>query len=144
MLKLALLLILVSFTADAIEPDLLDGCPLIQLTGKIHSSCMPGVPNYEDVNNGDYPSQRWFIKPNEQSQKYLRESGVFETIPDEFRPVIDDWKDNVNSIQLAASGELEDQFEKRHGEELILEGWLGAWPTHCYSIFFFEVSKIAN
>lgn len=130
--------------AEAKEPYFLDGCPLIQLSGNLYHSIMPGAPNYEDVNNGDCPSERWFFEPNEQSKKYLRESGVFETIPDDFRPDAEDWKNNVGSIQLAASGELESQFEKRQSEELILEGWLGTWATHCYSLFFFEVSKIAG
>lgn len=130
--------------ADAKEPYFLNGCPLIQLTGKVYHSTMPGAPNYEDLNNGDSPSERWFLEPDNQSKKFLRESGVFETIPEEFRPVIEDWKDHLDSIQLAASGELECQFEKRRGEEITLEGWLGTWPTHCYSIFFFEVSKMGT
>lgn len=146
MLKSALVIMLIMFISfvEAKEPYFLERCPLVKLTGKLYHSVMPGAPNYESVKDGDFPSERWFFEPNEQSKKYLREGGVFETIPEDFRPVVEDWKDNVDSIQLAASGELENQFEKRYNEELILEGWLGSWDTHCYSIFFFEVSKIAN
>lgn len=145
MLKVILLTLFV-FLAEihAKDPYFLEGCPLIQLTGKLDHSILPGAPNYESISNGDCPSERWFFEPNEQSKKYLRESGVFETIPDGFRPVVEDWKDNVDSLQLAASGELESQFKKRPGEEFILEGWLGSWDTHCYSTFFFEVSRIVN
>lgn len=129
---------------EAKEPYFLEGCPLVQLSGEVFYAIVPGAPNYEDVNNGDFPSERWFFKPNAQSKKYLRESGVFEAIPDDFRPDQEDWKNNVDSIQLAASSELESQFEKRHSEEIILEGWFGTWETHCYSLFFFEVTKIVS
>jgi hypothetical protein len=141
---LVFVLIMLVILTEAKEPYFLEGCPLIKLTGKLYHSIMPGAPNYESVQEGDFPSERWFFEPNEQSKKYLRESGVFETIPEDFRPVIENWKDSVDLIQLAASGELENQFETRCNEELILEGWLGSWDTHCYSVFFFEVSKIVN
>lgn len=55
-------------------------------------STLPGAPNYESINNGDFPSERWFIIPNEESKKYLRDSGVFETIPESYRPVLENWK----------------------------------------------------
>jgi hypothetical protein len=146
MLKNALVILLVLLVAfmDAKEPYFLERCPLILLTGKVEHCVMPGAPNYESVKDGDCPSERWFFEPNNQSKKYLRESGVFESIPGDFRPVIENWKDNVDSIQIAASGELESQFKKRPNEEFILEGWLGSWDTHCYSTFFFEVARIMN
>lgn len=143
MLRILFLIMLVSL-ADAKEPYFLERCPLIQLSGKLDHRIMPGAPNYESVKDGDFPSDRWFFEPDEQSKKYLRESGVFETIPEDFRPVVENWKDYVDSIQIAASGELESQFKKKDGKELTLEGWLGSWDTHCYSVFFFEVSKITN
>ncbi len=123
-------------------PYFLEGCPYIQLTGRLNHSILPGAPNYESVKDGDVPSERWFFYPNESSVKYLRESGVFETIPENYRPIIEDWKEYVKSIQLAASGDLEKEFDKKGNQEVILEGWLGSWPTHCYSVFFFEVVKI--
>ena len=131
-----------SYAAAQSEPYFLEGCPYIQLTGKIESSTLPGAPNYESINNGDCPSERWFLSPNEESKKYLRDSGIFEKIPVNHRPVLEDWKDRVNSIQLAADGEIEKEFANRRNQELTLEGWLGSWDTHCYSLFFFEVDKI--
>lgn len=126
---------------EAAVPYFLEGCPYIQLKGKLDHSVLPGAPNYESIKEGDVPSERWFIYPNESSMEYLRESGVFETIPENYRP-IDDWKEHVHCIQLAASGKLENEFEKKGDQEVVLEGWLGSWPTHCYSVFFFEVVKI--
>jgi hypothetical protein len=131
-------------SAEKSEPYFLEGCPYTQLTGKVESSTLPGAPNYESINNGDFPSERWFIVPNEMSKRYLRDSGVFEKIPENYRPVLEDWKDRINSIQMSASGELEKEFVKRRNQELTLEGWLGSWDTHCYSLFFFEVDKIKN
>jgi hypothetical protein len=143
MLKIALFLFLTCL-AEAKEPYFLEGCPLVQLSGQVTFSVMPGAPNYESVADGDFPSERWFLEPDDQSMKYLRESGIFEVIPEDFRPINEDWKDNVNSIQISASGELESEFKVRKNEKITLEGWLGSWPTHCYSIFFFEVCKIVN
>jgi len=130
--------------AEKSEPYFLEGCPYIQLTGKVESSTLPGAPNYESINNGDFPSERWFIVPNEASRKYLSDSGVFEKIPENYRPVLEEWKDHIDSIQVSASGELENEFAKRRNQELVLEGWLGSWDTHCYSLFFFEANKIKN
>lgn len=139
-----LLAIFETCNAEKTEPYFLEGCPYIQLTGKVESSTLPGAPNYESINNGDFPSERWFIISNEESKKCLRDSGVFETIPENYRPILEDWKDRINSIQLSASDEIEKEFAKRRNQELILEGWLGSWETHCYSLFFFEVNKIRN
>ena len=141
MLKVLFLTLLLG-TAEAKEkPYFLEGCPVVQLSGNVHHCIMPGAPNYESVDEGDFPSERWFFEPNEDSRKYLQESGVFERIPDDFRPVIEDWRDRVTMIQLSASGELEEQFSKHKNVEIVLEGWLGSWDTYC-STFFFEVSRI--
>lgn len=147
MLNLSLIFLFTIFgmsAAEKSEPYFLEGCPYIQLIGKIESSTLPGAPNYESIGNGDFPSERWFIIPNETSKKFLCDSGVFEKIPENYRPVLEDWKDQISSIQLSASGELENEFAKRRDRELVLEGWLGSWDTHCYSPFFFEVDKIKN
>ena len=53
------------------------------------------------------------MNPNEVLQLPLK--------PDGFRPDQEDWKKNVDSIQLAASSALESQFEKEHDKEIILE-----------------------
>lgn len=147
MLKITLIGIFALFSYCSVEasrPYFLEGCPYIELHGKVEHSVLPGAPNYESIREGDVASERWFLIPSESSVKYLCQSGVFETIPDDYRPVINDWKDHVHSIQLAASGELQTIFEKRNEQEITLEGWLGSWPVHCYSIFFFEVAKIKN
>lgn len=147
MLNIFMILLLLTFGAEASEssePYFLEGCPYIRLTGKVESSTLPGAPNYESIDDGDFPSKRWFIVPNETSKRYLQESGVFEKIPENYRPVLEDWKDRVNSIQLSASGELEKEFEKQQDQDLVLEGWLGSWDTHCYSLFFFEVDRVIN
>lgn len=143
MLRTALMFFVIFYCClvEAADPYFLDGCPYIQLTGKLDHSVLPGAPNYESIKDGDVPSERWFIYLNEASMTYLREGGVHETIPESDRP-IDDWKEHVHCIQLAASGELEKQFEKRTDQEVVLEGWIGSWPIHCYSVFFFEVDKI--
>jgi len=72
---------------------------------------MPGAPNYESVKNGDFPSERWFFEPNEQSKKYLRESGVFETIPDDFRPVVENWNDHLRIVASCMDVDLESLFK---------------------------------
>ncbi len=74
----------------------------------------------------------------------IRESGVFETIPENYRPILEDWKDRITFIQLSESGELEKEFVKRNDQEITLEGWLGSWETHYYFLFFFEANKIKN
>jgi hypothetical protein len=130
--------------AEESEPCFLEGCPYVQLTGKVESSTLPGAPNYESIENGDCPSERWFLIPSETSKRYLVSSGVFEKIPENYRPVLEDWKERVGSIQVSASGVLEKEFAKRRNQELVLEGWLGSWDTHCYSLFFFEADKIKN
>jgi hypothetical protein len=133
-----------SLYSNTYDPSLLIDCPLTQIKGKLFHYVFPGPPNYESVEEGDTPDPRWVLKIDEDT--YIRLVEMIPMMHEWYQPYIPEDEESSGGgdvIQLAEGEQIGKQFEKLQNKEVVLEGFIGGWPTgYCHTRFMFEVKNI--
>ena len=120
------------------DPELLDGCCLVQLKGKLLLETFAGPPNYENVAEGDIPETRWILELDPCFSDYLWSV----PIPSFYKTSFIENRTDVDWIQLTISP-LNEKVLKFKDQNVIIEGFLGGWHTHMHAPFLLEVTKIS-
>jgi hypothetical protein len=95
--------------------------PFITLRGKLIRHTFPGVPNYESIEDGDYPETRWVLKiPKAEVRRLIDSKYVSEELYEDSE---EGW------IQLIAVGTEESPkpFLNKH---VVVKGYLETLASH--------------
>jgi len=111
-----------------------NGCPLVELEGRVIRYTFPGIPNYQSLEEGDEPETRWVLVISESEiqrltlQGYLPPEDVFAT----------DARGWVQLIPPRAERDPLPFFAKK----VVVKGFLGELCTHAHTSVAIEAIDI--
>jgi hypothetical protein len=115
-----------------VDDDNVIPLPFITLRGKLVRHTFPGVPNYESVEDGDYPETRWVLEiaPTE-IQKLIDSNYVTENL---YNPSEEGW------VQLIAVGN-EESPRPFQNKQVAVRGYLGTLASHIHTPATIEANE---
>ncbi len=137
---LTFVVLLLAFSiAQSKEPEMLLGCPLVQLKGELVLHTFAAHPNYESIEEGDTSESRWLLKLDPELSDYLWST----PIPEFYQTQFLDQRGSIDWVQLTTSP-LDEEVCSLQGKKVAVEGFLGGWHSHLHTPFLLEVVRITN
>lgn len=116
-----------------VDDDSVIPLPFIMLRGKLLRHTFPGVPNYESIEDGDYPETRWVLEiSSAEIERLIDLNYVSENI---YSPSQEGW------VQLIAV----DNEESPHlllNKKVVVKGYLGTLASHIHTPATIEAKEI--
>jgi hypothetical protein len=107
--------------------------PFITVRGKLIRHTFPGVPNYESIEDGDYPETRWILEIGEsQIQQLIDSRYVTEEM---YGSCQEGW------VQLIPAG-TEQSPQHFLNKQVIVSGYLGTLASHIHTQVSIEAKEI--
>jgi hypothetical protein len=107
--------------------------PFITLHGKLIRHTFPGVPNYESIEDGDYPETRWVLEiPSKEIARLIGLNYITENL---YTPYEEGW------IQLIAV-DTEESPQSFINKQVIVKGYLGTLASHIHTPATIEAKEI--
>lgn len=122
--------------------ELPEGSPqlLVTLKGNLQLKLYPGPPNYESIENGDYPEYCWMLQMDSESFDIASKTPVLEpalSITDIMS--ISNWTE----IQLGLETDMRKFCESHINQEVTLQGYLShAILAHHHAPFLMSVQSV--
>lgn len=113
------------------KPEFFEGCPVIELRGKMVEYAFPGPPNYSSVEEGDTSEVRWALYLDDEEIERL----VMEDKLTQADVNTSYWK---RLIQLIGGY----RFRSLAGREVVVKGYMGELITHGHTPFQVEVMDV--
>jgi hypothetical protein len=116
-----------------VDDDRVIPLPYVSLRGKLIRHTFAGVPNYESIENGDYPETRWVLEiPQTEVRRlidcnYLTKELYF---PDE-----EGW------VQVIAA-QNEKDLQPLLNKQVVVQGYLGTLVSHIHTPAALEAKEI--
>jgi len=116
-----------------VDDDTVIPLPFITLRGKLIRHTFPGVPNYESIEDGDYPETRWVLElPKVEIRRLIDSKYVSEELYEDSE---EGW------VQLIPSGvELSPQLFLN--KQVVVKGYLGTLASHIHTPATIEAKEI--
>jgi hypothetical protein len=107
--------------------------PFITLRGRLIRHTFPGVPNYESIEDGDYPETRWVLEIGVAEIRQLIAS----------RYVSDEMYGSCQKgwVQLI-SNDTEQSPMPYLNKQIVVKGYLGSLPSHLHTQATIEAKEI--
>ena len=116
-----------------VDDDNVIPLPFITLRGKLIRHTFPGVPNYESIEDGDYPETRWVLVISEAEIKQLITSrSVSEEM---YGSCQEGW------VQLIAIS-TEESPQPFLNKQIVVKGYLGTLASHIHTLVTIEAKEI--
>lgn len=107
--------------------------PFITLRGKLIRHTFPGVPNYESIEDGDYPETRWvLVIPKAEIKQLITSRSVSEEM---YGSCQEGW------IQLIAA-DTEESPQSFLNKQIVVKGYLGTLASHIHTLVTIEAKEI--
>ncbi len=119
-----------------LDEDSSTTCPFVVLRGKIFQHTFPGVPNYESIEDGDYPETRWVLEIPKSEIQRIREAKI---LPEKYFSDTDE----IWWIQLIPPKTESDPIPFV-GKTIVAEGYLGMLCFHVHTPITIETERIYN
>jgi len=116
-----------------VDDDTVIPLPFITLRGKLIRHTFPGVPNYESIEDGDYPETRWVLEiPKAEVQWLIDSKYVSENL---YEGSSEGW------IQLipACSEQSPQPFLNK---QVVVKGYLGTLASHIHTPATIEAKEM--
>jgi len=107
--------------------------PFISLRGKLIRHTFPGVPNYESIEDGDYPEIRWVVEVT--GAEIARLIGLNYFTENLYSPDQEGW------IQLIAPDNIESLLPFLN-KQVVVKGYLGTLISHIHTPVTIEAKEI--
>lgn len=122
--------------------ELSEGVPqlLVNLKGSLELKLYPGPPNYESIENGDYPECCWMLQMDSKSFDIASKTPVLEPA----LSMIDIMSfSNWNEVQLRFETEMRKFCESHVNQNVTLQGYLShAILAHHHAPFLMSVQSV--
>lgn len=118
-----------------VDDDTVIPLPFITLRGKLIRHTFPGVPNYESIEDGDYPEIRWVL---EIGAAEIRQLIASKYVSDEMYA-----SDREGWVQLIPAG-TEQRPQHFLNKQVIVTGYLGTLASHIHTPATIEAKEIYN
>lgn len=116
-----------------VDDDTVIPLPFIMLRGKLIRHTFPGVPNYEGIEDGDYPETRWVLEiTGAEIQQLITSRYVSDKMYDSYQ---EGW------IQLIPTG-TEQSPQYFLNKQVIVKGYLGTLASHIHTPATIEAKEI--
>lgn len=116
-----------------VDDDNVVPLPFIILRGKLIRHTFPGVPNYESIEDGDYPETRWVLEmPKAEVRRLIDSKYVSEDLYEDSE---EGW------IQLIAIG-TEESPQFFLNKQVVVKGYLGTLASHIHTPVTIEAKKM--
>lgn len=116
-----------------IDEDNVIPLPITSLRGKLTRHTFPGLPNYESIQDGDFPETRWVLEiPEEEIQKLVNSNYVPK---DMYQSSKEDW------VQVISPG-TEQTPKPLLNKKVVVTGYLGTLRTHRHTYITIEAQDI--
>lgn len=107
--------------------------PFITLCAKLTRQTFPGTPNYESIEEGDTPEERWILEvPSSEIQRLIESNYLTEDLY---------YPDRSGKIQLIAVND-EDSPLPFLNKKVIVQGYLGTLISHIHTPATLEAKEI--
>lgn len=107
--------------------------PYVALRGKLIRYTFPGVPNYESIENGDYPETRWVLEISQTEVKRLIDSNYLTK--DLYHPDEEGW------VQIIPT-QNEESPQEFLNKQVVVQGYLGTLISHIHTPATLEAKEI--
>ncbi len=116
-----------------VDDDTVIPLPFITLRGKLIRHTFPGVPNYESIEDGDYPETRWVLEIGKtQIQQLIDSKYVTEEM---YGSCQEGW------VQLIPAG-TEQSPQNFLNKQVVVRGYLGTLASHIHTQTSIEAKEI--
>jgi hypothetical protein len=116
-----------------IDEDNVIPLPIASLRGKLIQHTFPGPPNYESIQDGDFPETRWVL---EISEKEIQKLVTSNYVPkDMYQFSKEDW------VQVISPG-TEQTPKPLLNKKVVVTGCLGTLRTHRHTYITIEAKDI--
>jgi len=116
-----------------VDDDNVIPLPFITLRGKLIRHTFPGVPNYESIEDGDYPETRWVLEIlSTEIRRLIDLKYITENL---YNPDEEGW------VQLIAVGN-EESPRSFQNKQIIVQGYLGTIISHIHTPATIEATEI--
>lgn len=107
--------------------------PYITLRGKLIRHTFPGVPNYENIEDGDYPETRWVL--------VIPEAEIMQLIASRY--VTEEMYGSCNEgwVQVIAVGS-EESPQPFINKQVVVKGYLGTLISHVHTLVTIEAKEL--
>lgn len=113
---------------------------LVTLKGSLQLKLYPGPPNYESIENGDYPEYCWMLQMDSKSFDIASKTPVLEPALSmtDIMSVL-----NWNEVQLGLETDMRKFCENHINQEVTLQGYLShAILAHHHAPFLMSVQSV--
>ena len=118
----------------ALDEDSSSSCPFVALRGMISQYTFPGPPNFESIENGDWPETRWVFEIPKSEILRLKEEKM---VSDEYFSDTDEtW-----CLQLIPPEKESDPIPFV-GKPVVVQGYLGTLCFHVHARITIESVRI--
>lgn len=116
-----------------VDDDSVIPLPFITLRGKLIRHTFPGVPNYESIEDGDYPETRWvLVIPEAEIKQLITSRSVSEEM---YGSCQEGW------VQLIAA-DTEESPQPFLNKQIVVKGYLGTLASHIHTLVTIEAKEI--
>ena len=116
-----------------VDDDRVIPLPYVTLRGKLIHYTFPGVPNYESIEQGDYPETRWVLEiSGTEVRRLIDLNYITENL---YNPDEEGW------VQLIAV-ESEESPQPFLNKQVVVQGYLGTLISHIHTPATLEAEKI--
>lgn len=116
-----------------VDDDTVIPLPFITLRGKLIRHTFPGVPNYESIEDGDYPETRWVLEIEKAEIRQLLASRYVSN--EMYESYQEGW------VQLIPAG-TEQSPQHFLNKQVIVKGYLGTIASHIHTPATIEAKEI--
>lgn len=116
-----------------VDDDRVVPLPYVALRGKLIRYTFPGVPNYESIENGDYPETRWVLEITKTEVQRLIDSNYLTQ--DLYYPNEEGW------VQVIAV-ENEESLQPFLNKQVVVHGYLGTLISHIHTPAALEAKEV--
>lgn len=107
--------------------------PHITLRAKLTRQTLPGMPNFESIEDGDSPETRWILEvPSSEIQRLIESDYLTEDLY---------YPDRKGRIQLIAVGGEESPLPLLN-KQVVVQGYLGTLISHIHTPATLEATEI--
>ncbi len=116
-----------------VDDDTVIPLPFITLRGKLIRHTFPGVPNYESIEDGDYPETRWVLEIGKAEILQLLASRCVSN--EMYESYQEGW------VQLIPAG-IEQSPQHFLNKQVIVKGYLGTLASHIHTPATIEAKEM--
>jgi hypothetical protein len=116
-----------------VDDDTVIPLPFVTLQGKLIRHTFPGVPNYESIEDGDYPETRWVLEiPKTEIRRLIDSKYVSENL----------YEDSGEGWVQLIPAYTEQSPQSFLNKQVVVKGYLGTLASHIHTPATIEAKEM--